>query len=302
MKYFVTNMSNPFISQVITHVIAKRSEERVHSQGIVLGDRSVMYKYLNPNLVVVIAEGEDTTGKGFFNVYLVDMVSGQLVFHCSHKKAKGPVNVVHSENWVVYNYWNQKHRRVELAILEMYEGKTQSNATAFSSLHPPPPPIVMRQAYIFPGHVSAMAASITEMGITSKHILIALESGGILELSKMFLDPRRPEIPTQESREEGLLPYIPELPRPFEATINYNQSVFNIKSIHTGPSGLESTCVVLAYGLDLFYDRVMPSKMFDVLKDDFDYFFIGSVVVGMILVSIITQKLAQRKALNKAWK
>ena len=33
--------------------------EHVHSQGIVLEDRSVLYKYLNPNLVAVVAEGED---------------------------------------------------------------------------------------------------------------------------------------------------------------------------------------------------------------------------------------------------
>jgi len=39
--------------------------EHVHSQGIVLEDRSVLYKYLNPNLVAVIAEGEDGQQKGF---------------------------------------------------------------------------------------------------------------------------------------------------------------------------------------------------------------------------------------------
>ena len=45
------------------------------------------------------------------------------------------------------------------------------------------------------------------------------------------------------------MPYIPELPRMFEAMINYNQSVYNIRKIHTAPAGLESTCLVLAYGL-----------------------------------------------------
>ena len=35
----------------------------------------------------------------------------------------------------------------------------------------------------------------------------------------------------------------------FEATINYNRSVYNVKKIHTAPAGLESTCLVLAYGL-----------------------------------------------------
>lgn len=42
--------------------------EHVHSQGRVLGDRSVLYKYLNPNLVVVVTEGEEasspTSSKG----------------------------------------------------------------------------------------------------------------------------------------------------------------------------------------------------------------------------------------------
>jgi len=54
--------------------------------------------------------------------------------------------------------------------------------------------------------------------------------------------------------------------------------------------------------VDIFYTRVTPSKMFDVLKEDFDYFFISSVLIGMIAVSIISQKLATRKALNRAWK
>jgi hypothetical protein len=42
--------------------------------------------------------------------------------------------------------------------------------------------------------------------------------------------------------------------------------------------------------------------MFDVLKEDFDYFFIGSVTLGMILISLVSKKLASRKALNRAWK
>ena len=33
--------------------------DRVHSAGIVLGDRSVLYKYTNPNLIAVVTEGTD---------------------------------------------------------------------------------------------------------------------------------------------------------------------------------------------------------------------------------------------------
>ena len=51
------------------------------------------------------------------------------------------------------------------------------------------------------------------------------------------------------SREEGLLPYIPELPRPFESMINYNLTVNSIRGIHSSPAGLESTSLILCYGL-----------------------------------------------------
>ncbi|ESO01112.1 hypothetical protein HELRODRAFT_82224, partial [Helobdella robusta] len=293
--------------QTISAVYSKHPNEHVHSIGIVLEDRSVLYKYLNPNLIVVVTEGEDaeqkeTLQKGVFSVHLIDGVTGDLIFHCVHRKARGPVNLIHSENWIVYSYWNQKHRRNELAVLELYEGERQSNASAFSSLHHPPQPIVMRQAYIFPSHITTLGVSMTEKGLTNKEILFAMESGSILGLPKVFIDPRRPEVVSPESREEGLIPYMPELPKPADRIINYYQLVHDIRHIKTAPSGLESTSLVFCFGLDLFFTRVTPSKMFDVLKEDFDYFFISSVLIGMIVVSIVSQKLAQRKLLHRAWK
>ena len=70
-----------------------------------------------------------------------------------------------------YNYWNQKSRRMDLAVLDLYEGGFQSKSSEFSSFHPPPQPIVRRLAYICPGHLSTMAVTITEKGIASKELL-----------------------------------------------------------------------------------------------------------------------------------
>lgn len=66
----------------------------------------------------------------------------------------------------------------------------------------------------------------------------------------MVLDPRRPKNP--EFREEGVIPYIPEIQVHAESIINYNQSVFRVSGIHTSPSGLESTCLVFVHGLGEF--------------------------------------------------
>lgn len=290
------------LNKQITAIVGKSPLEKVHSPGRVLGDRSVLYKYINPNLVAVITQVEDPIHKNILSIYLIDVVNGGIVFSVVHKRATEPVHIVHSENWVVYSYFNDKSRRTEVGTLELYEGAIQSNTTAFSSISSPIQPKVERQSYILPAGVEAMRETITEKGITSKHLLVALNSGGILEIPWMFLDPRRPLTASAELREEGVIPYMPELPIPAEAVINYNQTMLRVRGIHTVPSGLESTCLVFVYGLDLFYTRVAPSKTFDVLKEDFDHSLITAVLIGLTVAAYVTKRLASRKALKQAWK
>ncbi|XP_012888868.1 PREDICTED: ER membrane protein complex subunit 1 isoform X2 [Dipodomys ordii] len=289
--------------QRIVKVKGKRSSEHVHSQGRVMGDRSVLYKSLNPNLLAVVTESTDIHHeRTFIGIFLIDGVTGRIIHSSVQRKAKGPVHIVHSENWVVYQYWNTKARRNEFTALELYEGTEQYNATAFSSLDRPQLPQVLQQSYIFPSSISAMEATITERGITSRHLLIGLPSGAILSLPKALLDPRRPEIPTEQSREENLIPYSPDVQIHAERFINYNQTVSRMRGIYTAPSGLESTCLVVAYGLDIYQTRVYPSKQFDVLKDDYDYVLISSVLFGLVFATMITKRLAQVKLLNRAWR
>ncbi|XP_073731284.1 ER membrane protein complex subunit 1 [Misgurnus anguillicaudatus] len=289
--------------QKIVAVKGKRANEHVHSQGRVMGDRSVLYKYLNPNLLAVVTESTDThQERSFVGIFLIDGVTGRIVHEAVQRKAKGPVHFVHSENWVVYVYWNSKFRRNEFSVLELFEGAELYNSTVFSSLDRPHPPQVLQQSYIFPAPISTLEATLTEKGITSRHLLVGLPSGNILSLPKMFLDPRRPEMVSEQSREENLIPYAPEMPIRTEWFINYNQTISRVRGIYTAPSGLESTCLVVAYGLDLYQTRVYPSKQFDVLKDDYDYVLISSVLFGLFFATMISKRLAEVKLLNRAWR
>ncbi|CAL1605772.1 unnamed protein product [Knipowitschia caucasica] len=289
--------------QKIVSVKEKKANEHVHSQGRVMGDRSVLYKYLNPNLLALVTESTDQhQERSFVGIFLIDGITGRIIHEAVQRKARGPVHIVHSENWVVYEYWSTKSRRVEFSVIELYEGMELYNSSVFSSLDRPLAPQVLHQSYIFPSAVSAMEATMTEKGITSRHLLIGLPSGGILSLPKMFLDPRRPEILSEQSREENLIPYAPELPIRTEWFINYNQSVSRVRGIHTAPSGLESTCLVVAYGLDIYQTRVYPSKQFDVLKDDYDYMLISSVLLALFFATMISKRLAEVKLLNRAWR
>ena len=56
-------------------------------------------------------------------------------------------------------------------------------------------------------------------------------------------------------REEGIMPYLPELPVPAEAIINYNQTVSKVKNIYVNPSSLESTVLVFSCGLGISIDH-----------------------------------------------
>ncbi|XP_029195823.2 ER membrane protein complex subunit 1-like [Acropora millepora] len=294
------NVKMPSSQQTITNIATKNLLEHVHSQGKVLGDRRVLYKYLNPNLIAVGTEVTPDTKPGI-SIYLMDAVTGLIVFHARHKNAKGPLHMVHSENWLVYCLFNTKSRRYELTVLEMYDGYKERNSSALSSFDSPSMPMVLQQSYIFPTTIRTASVTITERGITHKNLLFGLQTGYILSLPKNFLDPRRKFVPDAQDREEGLHPYVPELILNPLAFINYNQTVSNINGIYTSGSGLESTCLVFAYGLDLFWTRVTPSRMFDVLKEDFDYWFIVGTLGILVLVTIVSQRLASIKMLRQAW-
>jgi hypothetical protein len=89
-------------------VSGRQPEERIHSAGRVLADRSVLFKYMNPNLAVVMAQGVDSAAKTFITVHLLDLVTGRVFFTAAHKRVLPPFHVVHSENWAVYTYFNDK--------------------------------------------------------------------------------------------------------------------------------------------------------------------------------------------------
>jgi hypothetical protein len=58
-----------------------------------------------------------------------------------------------------------------------------------------------------------------------------------------------------------------------------------IVGIVVSPAALESSCLMLAHGLDLMLTRVQPSKSFDLIPDDFPY--------GLLIATYLPWLLAQ---------
>ena len=137
------------------------------------------------------------TSKIFITVQVADLVTGKVFFSATPKKVLPTFHAVHSENWAVFSYFNDKARRTELVSLEMYAGKEQGNATIFCSIENTVVPLVERQAYILPiSDVLAIEETLTSKGITSKHLLVASSQGSVLDLPLHVVDPRRPALST----------------------------------------------------------------------------------------------------------
>uniref|UniRef100_A0A914PCE2 ER membrane protein complex subunit 1 n=1 Tax=Panagrolaimus davidi TaxID=227884 RepID=A0A914PCE2_9BILA len=153
-----------------------------------------------------------------------------------------------------------------MGVIELFEGLDQTNAERFNSLSTTKRPLeVISKSFIFSQGVSAIQASDTEQGLSTRSLIIAMPFGGILEISRRFVDARRPLEMTADLREEMIVPYMPELPVATEELINYNQ------------------------------------RTFDILKDDFDYVFISFVMISLIVMSFVVKRFWRVTSIRQAW-
>ncbi|KAI8636019.1 hypothetical protein BD408DRAFT_448750 [Parasitella parasitica] len=280
--------------------------EKVASLGRALGNRNVLYKYLNPHMFALITKN---TEKKLIKVRIMDSVKGSILYETIHENVDTEYNDVHviqSENWFVYHFWSDdsKARGYQTAVLELFEGQYENeriesaNFSSFDNIEPH----VLSSAFAFPYPITTMGVTITKNGISTKEILFGLPTHQIMGVNKRLFDPRRPrEKPTKEDQEEQLFPYGP-IPDEKRLFLTYGLDVAGVKSIITSPSLLESTALVFAYGLDSFFTRSSPSKQFDVLSEDFSKIQLLLTITGLIVGIWITGPIVRRKRVNALWK
>ncbi|OBZ86795.1 ER membrane protein complex subunit 1 [Choanephora cucurbitarum] len=290
-------------------VIVKRSQranEKIASLGRALGNRNVLFKYLNPNMFALITKHTENKS---MKVRIMDAVKGSILYETVHDHVDleaNTVQLVQSENWFVYHFWSndQQARGYQAVVLELFEGEHENervkstNFSSFDNIRPH----VLSSAFAFPYPVNAMGVTSTRNGISTKDILFGLPTHQIVGFNKRLFDPRRPHNkPTKEEQEEQLLPYAP-IPDEKRLFLTYDLDVVGIHTIIASPSLLESTSLVYAYGLDTFFTRSSPSRQFDVLSEDFSKFQLLLTITGLVVGILITGPMVRRKRVNALWK
>ena len=121
--------------------VARRSaEERTASATRVTGERSVLHKYLNVNLLAVATTSKQRDGSSVVTLNLMDAVSGKTLYHSTHEQCSSPVQLVMADNDVWMTVWNEKARQPELVSIELYEKRKLDSVldAVFNTMTVPP--------------------------------------------------------------------------------------------------------------------------------------------------------------------
>ncbi|KHG18967.1 Uncharacterized protein F383_07420 [Gossypium arboreum] len=312
----------PSESEKIITTATRKLNEAVHTQAKLIADQDVMYKYISSNLLFVATVAPKASGEigsvtpeeSWLVVYLIDTVTGRVLHRMTHHGSQGPVQAVLSENWVVYHYFNLRAHRYEMSVIEIYDQSRADNKDVWKlvvgnhnltspvSSYSRAEVITKSQSYFFTHSLKAIAVTLTVKGITSKQLLIGTIGDQVLALDKRFLDPRRSVNPKQAEREEGIIPLTDSLPIIPQSYITHSLRVEGLQSIITVAAKLESTTLVFAHGLDLFFTHYAPSRTYDSLTEDFSYALLLITIVVLVAAIFVTWILSQRKELQDRWR
>jgi hypothetical protein len=293
VKETVTWMFTPPAGQDVVSLAFRPIHDPVASIGRVLGDRKVKYKYLNPNTLLVAAVDRD---ENTLTTYLLDSVSGQVLTSATYEGVDStkPIECAMSENWFVCTFFGQYTLRdgsnrslkgYQIAVTDLFESEVSNDrgplgdAENFFASGPvdtpsgPALPSAVSQSWILSSPLERLAVTQTRQGITRRQLLAYLpESRSVIGIAREIIDPRRPvgRDPTKEEMEaEGLPRYTPQLELDPRAVVSHIRDVLGVREILAVPAVVESTSLVLAYGVDVFASRVAPSQRFDVLGKEF---------------------------------
>ena len=289
----------PAEGERILDLVPRPVNSPVASIGKVLGDRRVLYKYLDTNLAL-LATAKDSSRS--VNFYVLNTVSGAILYSATHTLVdlSFPVASIISENWFAYSYTalptEDSPKGHQLVVGEIFESlvpndrgplAAQSN---FSSITSSTQPYTLTHTYQISEPISKLAVSRTQQGITSRHLLAILpDSNGIVGIPYPVLDPRRPvgRDPTKDEQGEGLARYVPTIEFDPKWYLSHSRELLGVREIVTTAALVESTSLVFGYGLDVFGTRVTPSGGFDVLGKGFNKFQMLATVAGLFVATCV---------------
>ena len=92
--------------------------------------------------------------------------------------------------------------------------------------------------------------------------------------------------------------FLPSL----QSYVTHALKVEGLRGIVTVPAKLESTTLVFAYGTDLFFTRLAPSRTYDSLTEDFSYALLLITIGALVIAILVTWVWSEKKELQEKWR
>lgn len=291
---------------------AKKGDEPISNIGVTLGNRTVLYKYLYPNLASYVVANKKT---GNIYVHLVDTVTGELLFSQFHDEKVdiySPVNMVFGDSWFIYSFFsNEPIPEQRLVVVELYESLHADERVTTASEHYDPfravnKPFTISNAYYFPEVIKRMVVSRTKYQITLSAIILELTNGQITYLSKALLNARRqPEVKMTDSdkKEVMAMPYISTLPLNDQFIITHSRALLmgETAELISVATNLESTSIVCDIGHDIFCTKLHPSGQFDTMSPSFEKGKLLATILGLFVLSYFLRPMVESAQLKTQW-
>lgn len=196
----------------------------------------------------------------------------------------------------------------QLLLLEWFQSNIHDSKVADSGRRfLAQPPYVRHAMYSIAQQVRLLSVTKTRHGVATRQILLYTESGQIFALRMPALgwtqslpDLRKVMdksvmLPLSSAALPSLLALLP-LESP-----SHRFLLQDLKHLQTVPTFLESTCLIVASGLDWFQTQTSPSRQFDMLDADFTKFWLGATILFLVCLIKVLQGLVARKSLQAAW-
>ncbi|KAI5957763.1 hypothetical protein KGF57_003030 [Candida theae] len=314
------NFNGPIVSQARINNL----DSQISAIGIPKSDKSVLYKYLNRNLIAVLTLEDE------LKLHLLDGISGELLYQQTHNKSEivdpESVNLVIDDNWIVYTFFTKQPRLEQrINVVDLFTGRTKptkGDAGAKARIGQ-----IFSESFIYPERILDLSSTQSRYGITLKSIIACTESGNLVELPKFILNSRRPRHemkPVEYQDDFRLTPYEPVVAKNNFQTINHKYQLWvsekhedvtssghgvsthpsssSSSSILIKPTDFESTVVVCFVNDQVRYCSLLqPSLSFDLLNPKFEKLKLVATIVILFVVYIVSKPYVANKRLKSQW-
>ncbi len=299
-------------------------------------DRKLLWKHTDAAAMLVLAKHQEG---GKMTAAVINGNSGAVRKAMSHVNASEPYSAVASDNWFVYSFWNTYLLQQELHVIDMYEPKEESSfivrkligvvrnnfpqllstvpwvekssvngtcdASGTCEAEQQRTPEMLHTSFLVSHQVTILEHSETEGGITESSVLLGLANGQVLSLSRLAVDARRPKNGEYASA-ESLVPYYPYISfLPSESAAQFvtsNKYLAGLRGVRVAPVWrTESSCHVVAYGVDLYYRMLQPAGGFDTLPNDFRFATVLGSILAILAATLYSAHAVESKILHDAW-